>query len=532
MKNNIFVLVIFVLFSFFNKCSIDTPSYDIVIKSGKIIDGTGNPWFFGNIGIRGDRIAKVGKIDEVYAKKIIDANGLYVVPGFIDVHTHVDVLIDSLTDVKNYLLQGVTTAVGGNCGSSRFPLSDLFQNLEENKIAINFASLVGHNTILRQVIGFEDRTPTADEMSQMKELVKNEMECGAIGFSTGLGYIPGRYSTTEEIIELTKQVTPYNGVYATHLREQGLYIKDAIEEAVRIGFEASMPVQISHIKLSDDAVWGKYELITDPIEKARKNGLEIYLDQYPYIATSTSFSSSFEGWVIAGGHKAFVERMKDPENYKKAKAGVIKKRFTSTKGINKLETIYISNNKNHREYEGKNIAEILDMLGKEKTISNAADLVIEMHKNDQPSCVFFQMNEVDVAHLMKKPYNMHASDGTIEIPGVQIPHPRAYGTFPRVLRKYVREESVLSLSDAIRKMTSLPAQAMGFYDRSVLKEGCFADLVLFDLEKIKDTATFPEPHQYPEGISWIIVNGKVAVQNGEIKNGRSGRVLYGKGKAE
>ena len=331
---------------------------------------------------------------------------------------------------------------------------------------------------------------------------------------------------------MTKQVTPYNGVYATHLREQGLYIKDAIEEAVRIGFEASMPVQISHIKLSDDAVWGKYELITDPIEKARKNGLEIYLDQYPYIATSTSFSSSFEGWVIAGGHKAFVERMKDPENYKKAKAGVIKKRFTSTKGINKLETIYISNNKNHREYEGKNIAEILDMLGKEKTISNAADLVIEMHKNDQPSCVFFQMNEVDVAHLMKKPYNMHASDGTIEIPGVQIPHPRAYGTFPRVLRKYVREESVLSLSDAIRKMTSLPAQAMGFYDRSVLKEGCFADLVLFDLEKIKDTATFPEPHQYPEGISWIIVNGKVAVQNGEIKNGRSGRVLYGKGKAE
>ncbi|OQX95004.1 hypothetical protein B6I21_07700 [candidate division KSB1 bacterium 4572_119] len=482
------------------------------------------------MGIQGERIAKIGNISADQGREVIDAKGLFVVPGFIDVHTHVDRLIDSLGQVKNYLLQGVTTTVGGNCGGSRFPLDELFKKLEKKGVAVNFASLTGHNTIRRKVMGGGDSQATDEELSEMKKLVDQEMRAGAIGISTGLAYVPGRYSTTEEIIELTKSVAPYNGVYATHLRNQGREIDNAIEEAIRIGKEAGVRVELSHIKLSNDAVWGKYEMITGPVEKALAEGLEIYMDQYPYTATSSGFSSSFPGWVVAGGHDDFLKRMNDPVLFAKAKQGLIERRFYSEKGINKINKIYVSNNRNHREYEGKNLGEILDLLGKKRTVSNAADLIIEMQKTDRPRGIFFQMADEDVAEIMKVPYSMIASDGKIEIPGVEVPHPRAYGTFPRVLAKYVRDEGVLTLSDAVRKMTSLPAQAMGFYDRGVLKEGCYADVVVFDLDNIKDTATFQNPHQYPEGINYIIVNGKVAVESNVIINDESGKVIYGKGK--
>ncbi len=525
-KKYIFVFITILVFSIFLFCAdSENQQYDLVIKSGKIIDGTGNPWFYGDVGIRGNRIVKIGEIDAVEAGKIIDAKGLFVVPGFIDVHTHVDRLIDSVTTVDNYLLQGVTTTVGGNCGGSVFPLKELFEKLDRKGIAVNFASLVGHNTIRGKVMGRGDKQPTEDEMAEMKKLVRQEMESGAIGISTGLAYVPGRYSETEEIIELTKEVQPFDGIYATHLRNQSQGIKQAIEEAIRIGREAGVPVQISHIKLAHEAVWGNYELITGPIEEAREQGFEVYMDQYPYTATSSGFSSSFRGWAVAGGHDAFVERLKDPDKYEQIKQGLIDRRLTSIRGIDKTKTIYISYNSNHPEYEGKNIAEILDMLGKENTISNAADLIIKMYREDQPRGIFFQMDEEDVAALMQKPYNMHASDGKIEIPGVEVPHPRAYGTFPRVISKYVREMNVIRLEDAIRKMTSLPAQAMGFYDRSVLKTGCFADVVIFDFEKISDMATFQKPHQYPAGIYYVIVNGKVAVERGKIINKNAGMVL-------
>ncbi len=525
---SITIAVVTLLFTL-NSCQILVPKWDLVITNGQIIDGTGNPPYKADLGIKDDMIVEIGTLEMKRSRRIIDADGLYVTPGFIDVHTHVDRMIASQPVVMNYLLQGVTTVVGGNCGGSRYPLQELFNQLENEGTAVNFASLIGHNTTRRQIMGNEDRSPTAEELSRMQDLVKEEMLAGAIGFSTGLAYVPGRYSTTEEIIELVKTIQPFNGVYATHMRNQGKQIKESVEEAIRIGREAGVRVEIAHIKLATEDVWGRYHLITDPIEEAHRQGMEVYLDQYPYTATSSGFTSSFPGWAVAGGHEAFIERLNDPENYQKIKAAIIEKRLTSERRINRLQSIYVAKDTNHPEYEGKNLAEIMELLGRERTISNAADLIIEMQREDRPRGIFFQMDEKDVETLMQEPYSMIGSDGKVEIPGVEVPHPRAYGTFPRVLGKYVRDSGILSLPDAIRKMTSLPAQAMRFNERGILKTGKRADIVIFSFDEIQDMATFDEPHQYPKGIHWVIVNGQVAAEQGEWTGALPGRVLYGLG---
>jgi N-acyl-D-amino-acid deacylase len=432
--------------------------------------------------------------------------------------------------VKNYLLQGVTTVVGGNCGDSPFPLRDLFNRLAKRGLALNYASLVGHNTIRHQVMGDADRAPTEPELTRMADLVKQEMEAGALGLSTGLAYVPGRYSSTEEIVRLAQATQPFHGVYATHMRNQGSRIREAIEEAVRVGREAGVRVEISHIKLADEAVWGQPALVTEPIEKARQEGLEVYTDQYPYTATSSGFTSSFPGWAVAGGHEAFVERMKDPENRKRAQQALVEKRLTSSRGLDPLDRIYVAESKKHPDYEGKTLRQILQLLGREATPETAADLIIEMEEADEPLGVFFQMDERDVETLMAMPYNMIASDGELGIPGKGSPHPRYYGTFPRVLAEYVRGRHVLTLPDAVRRMTSLPAQAMGFSDRGVLRPGMAADIVVFDADSIQDLATFAQPHQYPRGVRWVIVNGRVEAHDGEVTTARAGRLLYGQGR--
>ena len=370
-------------------------------------------------------------------------------------------------------------------------------------------------------MGNDDRAPSQEELNCMKTLVNQEMVAGAVGFSTGLSYIPGRYATTEEIIQLTKMIQPFHGVYATHMRNQGEFIKEAIEEAIHIGRTAGVGVQISHIKLANETVWGEYQCITEPIEKARNEGIPVFTDQYPYTATSSGFSSSFPGWAVAGGFEKFAERIKDDDARQKIKKALIKNRLTSEQ-TNPLESIYISQNDNHPEYEGKTLAELLDLLKKEQTISNGAELIMTLYAEDQPNGVFFQMDEKDVFTLMKLPYTMVGSDGGVHVPGKGSPHPRAYGSFPRIF-KYVKKK-VLSLPDAVRKMTSLPALAMGFYQRGTIREGMYADIAIFDSD-ITDTATYDMPHQYPNGIHWVIVNGKIAAHNTKIRE-NAGKILY------
>jgi N-acyl-D-amino-acid deacylase len=506
-------------------------SYDLVITNGTLVDGTGAEAYSADIAIRGSRIVKIGSLKKKRAIDTIDASGLIVSPGFIDVHTHCDRGIKRVSTVDNYIFQGVTTVIGGNCGGHRFPLAKLFQDLEESGISINFGSLVGHNTIRREVMEYKMEEPSDGEMTQMKALIDQEMRSGGLGFSTGLSYLPGIYSKTEEIADLVSAVSPYNGIYASHIRDQAQHITEAIEEAIAIGEKNNLTVQISHIKLADDEVWGETERITKPVEDAHARGVKVFLDQYPYTATSSGFTSSFPSWVFEGGRDRFLERVEDPQVYAKVKAFIIERRLTSTKGINKLETIYIANSRNYRDYEGKNLQQILLAQGREPTIGNGADLIIAIEKNSGASCVFFQMDENDVEELMKLPYNMHASDGAVQEVGKGVPHPRNYGTFPRVISHYARERGVLSLEEAVRKMTSLPAQVFNLKNRGLLQEGMYADICIFNLEEFKDMATFAEPHQHSQGLSYVIVNGKIAVKDYAHTYVYSGKILYGEGKA-
>jgi N-acyl-D-amino-acid deacylase len=519
-----------VFLAFFSNCTFLEKPYDLVIKNGFIIDGTGNPWFKSDIGLKRQKIAKVGFIDESQAKKTIDAQNLIVSPGFIDIHTHCDRQIAKVPTVDNYIHQGVTTVIGGNCGGHPFPLRELFKKIEDRGISLNFGCLIGHNTIRRKVMGFKMEAPTEEEMEKMKALVDEEMKAGALGFSTGLSYLPGIYSETEELVQLASVVSRYGGIYATHLRDQGRHITEAIEEAIEIGERNNIPVQISHVKLADDAVWYKLEMITGPVEGARKRGVEVTLDQYPYTATSSGFTSSFPSWAFEGGKEKFLERLEDKETSQKIKSFVINRRLTSTKGINKAETIYIARSEKFPEYEGKNLQEILIAQGKKPTVDNTADLIIDIEKNGGASGVFFQMDEKDVEDLMRLRYNMHASDGAVRVKGEGVPHPRNYGTFPRVIGHFVRKRGVIPLEEAIRKMTSLPAQTLRLKERGIIREGLYADLTIFDKNTFEDKATFSNPHQYSQGLMYVIVNGELVIAKGEQTGSLPGMILYGYGK--
>lgn len=506
--------------------------YDLILKDGLIVDGSGNPWFRGDVAIKDKKIVKVGSFDKKQAEKAIDVENLIVAPGFIDVHTHCDRQIFEIPTVDNYILQGVTTVIGGNCGGHLYPLGELFERLEKSGTSVNFGCLVGHNTIRREIMGYKMEAPSREEMEKMKALIDEEMRAGALGFSTGLSYLPGIYSKTEEIVELASAVAPYAGVYATHLRDQGLHITEAIEEAIEIGEKNRIPVQISHVKLALDAVWNEVERITNPVDKARRRGVEVTLDQYPYTATSSGFTSSFPSWAFEGGKEKFLERLEDEETYERIKSFVIQRRLTSTKGINQLETIYISRCQKFPEYEGKNLQEILLSKGKEPTIENGADLIIEIEKSGGAEGVFFQMDEKDVEELMRLPYNMHASDGSVQELGKGVPHPRNYGTFSRVIGHYVRKRGVIPLEEAIRKMTSLPAQTFRFKNRGMIREGMYADITVFDKENFTDRATFSNPHQYSQGIIYVIVNGEIVAERDRHNGKRPGMILYGLDKRE
>jgi len=526
-KYYIFLLMIFLLLS----CGLQ-PQYDLCIINGKIVAGDGNPWYTADIGIKNEKIVYIGDINKTHARKVIDAADLYVCPGFIDIHNHSDRTIAKIPTADNYLLQGVTTVLGGNCGGYQFPVSEQFRKLKKSGIAINFCTLIGHNTIREKVMGLKMSAPGKEEIEKMKQLVDQEMKSGAIGLSTGLAYMPGRYAETDELIELAGVIGKYGGMYASHIRNQGKNITESIEEAIEIGERNNIRVEISHIKLCIEPNWDKPEVITSPVEKARERGVEVFTDQYPYNATSSGFSSSFPAWSLEGGNDQLKKRLKDKQSYKKIKQYIIEKRLTSQKGIDKLATIYIGNYEEQSDWEGKNLREILISQNKKPTISNGADLIIDIQKNGGASCVFFQMQEKDTENLLNLDFNMVASDGAVTEYGKGIPHCRNYGSFPRIIRKYVQERKIFDLPEAVRKMTSLPAQVIRLNKRGLIKEEMYADLIVFDLENINDTATYSNPHNYPEGINYVIVNGVVAAENGVPTGLFPGKVLYGPGKVK
>ncbi len=529
MKRSFLQFLILVLSIFnFNFTKLEGKSYDLIIKNGRIIDGSSNPYFIADIGIKGKIIKRIGLIDEKEGGRVINAKGLIVSPGFIDVHNHTEKIL-LCPSMENYILQGVTTVIAGNCGSHELPLKEFFKELEKKKISLNFGSLAGHNTIREIVMQKKNSEPTEEEMKRMEKLLEKELRAGGLGLSTGLEYIPGTFSKTEELIRLGKIVAKYHGIYATHVRNEDVMIKSAIEEAIKIGEENKIPVEISHIKLCSEEVWGRLELILKSVEEARKRGVEIFMDQYPYVHTSTDISIMIPSYALEGGLVKFKERVQNKEFREKIR-NEISKRLVSTK-IDKLKNIIIANHDRNPDYNGKSLEEILMMGGERAEAKNASELVIEIVENGNAGAVFLQMNDDDVKALMRLPYVSVASDGSVQFSKKGFPHPRSYGTFPRVISKYVREENVLSLEDAIRKMTSLPAQVFRIKERGLIKEGFFADLVIFDFEKIKDNATFQDPHQYPSGIFNVIVNGKIVVDNGKHTGEYPGMIIKrGKGK--
>ncbi|MGB8192991.1 MAG: D-aminoacylase [Chitinophagaceae bacterium] len=501
--------------------------YDLIIRNGKIIDGTGNSWYYGDIAVNYGRIVKTGKLDSAIALRTIDAKGMIVAPGFIDVHTHIEGDEVKNPTADNFIYDGVTTVVTGNCGASRVDIQEYLNMIFGLRTSINVATLVGHNDVRRAVMGNARRDPNENELKKMEALVEKAMQDGAVGMSTGLIYIPGTYSKTEEIVRLAKAAAKYHGVYASHMRNEGDSVTQAIEEALHIGRAAGMPVEISHFKLSGQQNWGRSKETVAMIEKARKEGIEVTIDQYPYTASSTSLSTLIPDEILADGGDSIRSRLSRPEVKKYVVDYMLKK--LKQRKLNHYSYAVVAYYRADTTLNGKSIEEINRIKGRKHKAKDEAETVIEMMLNGGAGMVFHGMSEDDVKYIMRYPFNMFASDASIRIYGQGAPHPRGYGTNARVLAKYVREEKVLSLEEAIRRMTSLPAQKFQLRDRGLLREGMAADIVIFDEKTVSDLSTFNLPHQYSTGFKYVLVNGFVTVDDGKHTGMRSGRPLYGPG---
>jgi len=516
-----------IIFLFCTACG--NRDYDVVIKNGKIIDGTGSPYYYADIGIAGGKIKKIGTIEAVKGERIIKADNLIVSPGFIDVHTHCDrgILDDPI--VHNYIKQGVTTVVGGNCGGSPLDFEHFFAEIKRKGVSLNIGVLIGHNTIREEVMGSEDRVPSVEELQEMKELIDRAMKAGALGLSTGLKYTPGAYADTGEVIELAKVAARHGGFYATHLREEGLGVVEAVKEAITIGERAKIPVLLSHHKIMSIDKWGESVHTLELIDDARRRGIDVKADQYPYPATSTGLTVLFPTWSLEGGREKLLEKLKD-NSQREAIKEYITYSIVHDRGGPDLDNISIASCPFDSTMEGLTIKEILERKKQPATIENAAILIMEMIKEGNVSAIYTCLSDEDIERIMRHPAVMHASDGSVVQIGEGSPHPRNFGTFPRVLARYVRDKHVLTLEEAVRKMTSLPASMIGAETRGILKKGLWADIVIFDPETIRDKATFHNPHQYPEGIFYVIVNGIPVIKEGEITEDLPGNVLYGPGR--
>ena len=519
--------------------------FDIVVRNGRIIDGAGSPWFKGDICIKGERISVVGGPGRFEADREIDAKGRIVCPGFIDVHTHSDTsfLVNPKADSK--ILQGVTTEIVGNCGSSAAPITEFgksffskryedmgvdwdwttvaeyLQRLETKGLPLNVGTLMGHGTIRASVMGFEAREPTHQELESMGSLVESGMRDGAFGLSTGLKYAPGCYAKRDEIVELCKVVHRYGGIYSTHIRNQGDFLIESIDEAIEIGRRSGVPVQISHLKVKGRNNWGKAGNMLRIIDEARGSGVDVTFDQYPYRAGSTGAFAITPSWAREGGAERFLERLKDPGQRKRIEAGI-----TEQEDWTGSEKIVIAEFDPDSSYEGRSLYEIGGLLNKAPE-SVMCDLLLEADGR-VPVIIFFGWEE-DVRDIMTHHAMMVGSDGSSLAPygvlGRGKPHPRSYGCFPRFLGRYVLHERLLSAEDGIRRMTSFPAQRYGLTDRGILAADMFADIVILDPERVMDVATYEDPHRYSKGVEYVLVNGTIAVEDGKFTGQLAGKAL-------
>jgi len=524
--------------------------YDLLIKGGTVFDGLGNPGVEADIAIRGERIVGIGsRLNTNKASRILDARGLAVSPGFIDMHTHTGPHLIANPLAESHIRQGITTEISGNCGSSPFPVVEasipeveemlnkqfqvelswrdmegFFQKLEEQGIALNYATFVGHGNIRGKVVGYEDQKATQDQIAEMQKLVEDHMRAGAWGLSTGLEYTPSSFGDTDEIIQLCHTVARLGGIHSTHMRNEGDRVLESIDETIQIARATGVSTQISHLKMAMPGNWHKIDSAIEQLELAEMEGLSILADRYPYIAASTGLSMFFPNWAKAGTTEDFIDRLKDPEADAKLRAHLKE----AEQKIGTWENVRISAvvTEKNKAFEGLDIISCAELAGKEP-YEFMRDIIID--EKNQVSMVEFIMNEDNLKRILAHPMVTVGSDGNAVadygVLGKGKPHPRYYGTFPRFLGKYVREEKILTWPEAIQKITSVTAQKLGFKDRGQISMDYYADLVLFDPGTIIDRATFDDPHQYPAGIQTVIVNGTPVFQQGETTGELSGKIL-------
>lgn len=518
----------FLLLSLFfvsHRAKSSAPDFDLLITGGRLADGTGNPWFEADVAIKDGRIAGIGRFAAERAARVIDARRRIVAPGFIDVHTHIEGGITQLPVAENFLQMGVTSVVTGNCGSSALPLGEWFANLEKAGVSINIASLAGHNTIRHAGMnGDFDRPPTPEELQRMRDLTAQAMRDGAVGLSTGLEYIPGTYAKTDEIVELARVAAQYGGLYATHLRNEDATIEQSISESLAVGAQANCPVEIAHFKISSRSRWGASAITTKMIADARARGQQVTVDQYLYPAGSTGIGILFPSWIFEGGDEKLRARLNDQATRARIVREMLAKAASS--GFRDFSFAGVASHRANPSFNGKSIAEITKLVSQQSSAEAQAEQAIEILLAGGAQMVLHKMSDEDVERIFRQPFTMVASDaGVTDAASESIPHPRGFGNNARVLGLYVREKKLLGLEEAVRRMTSLPAQTFHLWERGLLRPGMAADVVIFDERTIADRATFEQPKQYPAGIDYVLVNGQIVIETGKHTGARAGRIL-------
>jgi dihydroorotase/N-acyl-D-amino-acid deacylase len=501
-------------------------SYDLLLRNGRIVDGSGNPWFKSDLAVRGDTIAKIALSIDEPASRVIDVAGAVIAPGFIDIHTHAIRRIVDVPTAPNYIRQGVTTLMEGPDGSSPLPLSTFLSRLDRLAKSVNIGSFIGQGSIREAVVGRANRTATPQEVTRMAGLVEQGMKDGAFGLSSGLFYVPGTFTSTDEVVELAKVAARFGGIYISHMRDEASRVVDSVKETIAIGERGGLPTQLTHHKIIGVGNWGKSVETLQLVDEARKRGVDATIDQYPYTASSTSIGAALlPAWALEGGREKVVARLKESGTRADIKSEVVRS-IQNERGGGDPKNVVLARCTWDESLDGKNLAEVTRIRGMEPSVANAAEAAMWIVEQGNCSGIFHAMAEEDLRRILRHPATMIASDGGIPVFGKASPHPRNYGTFARVLAVYVRELNTITLEDAIRKMSSFPAQRLGLTDRGVLRPGMKADVAVFDPARVRDRATFENPHQYAEGFSTVIINGKVVLDNGSMQSARPGRVLY------
>jgi N-acyl-D-amino-acid deacylase len=500
----------------------NAPRYDLVIAGGRVIDGSGAPERTADIAIKDGRIAAIGTIAAADAREVLDARGLSVAPGFIDVHTHADEVVEQ-PDAENFLRMGVTTIVAGNCGSSALDVADALTKIQQTGISLNFATLIGHNTVRRAAMGTVDRRPTLPEMQKMKSLVWKAMTDGAVGLSTGLQYVPGTYARAPELLELAQIVGNAGGVYASHMRNEGTELEESVRETIRIGEVTRARVQISHLKVDSPSRWGASAKALEMIDRARAQGTIVQADQYAYTAASSTLGIRFPSWALEGGPEKLTERLNDAATWARIKKEMAQ--LLADRGLQDLSFAVVASYRADASLNGLSMKQVAAKLKGGETADAQFEAAREMMLAGGASMVYHFMSDDDVERIMRHPQVGFASDSGVLTPGRGVPHPRGYGNNARVLGEYVRQRKVISLPEAIRKMTSLPAEQFRFAGRGLIKEGFAADLVVFDPAKVSDPATFETPHAYATGIPHVIVNVVFVIRAVEHTHAKPGKPL-------